>query len=945
MNTNGAPRGNPMDKALTYFLGAALVAAALYFYFAASPAVPAPPVAPPSAASRPVDGPPGGNHGESSARRVATQVQTERLEADPGSRPDAVEGVVRDRDGNPLDDADVEFVQFSFDRKRVRVVEGASRNVVARTVSGKDGRYLLTLPEGFPLGSPGSLFAEKRGFVGQHKDLIKPGSRVDFTLNRGVPVAGRALDEATGAPVVGALVRGWYATEGEKRADRAYRWQEDVRTDPKGEFRFEGAPEGVVKFLVFHDDYYDYFEDRTLTYGPENRVDLRVRRGIAIEGVALDAVSRKPVADADVAVLTGVLLPRRFAKTDAQGRFRATGLEEGPVQVSFTAKGYGEQRLPRTIGAADDYRADRDNRVVFELLPAASMAGRVVDFEGRPVAGAKILVAELRQVFWVVRDREEATTDAGGGFLVDDLRAGGTYRAVAVTTDGEERIGVGDDVKTDAGRIHDGVEVRIPRGGGVVGRATDEGGAPVAGVDVTLARPPFLGVTFPPGIPYGQRSVLAVKTDAEGRYEFKGLWAGDQALTFDHPEFVLVDRDVVKLNVDEEIATHDVKLVRGGDISGTVSHADGARAAGVEVRAYAPFSTTAIGAATTLADGSYRLLRLRPGEYAVRAASADRKAGAPVRERVPAGTSGVDLVLAAFPHVGGSVVDQAGRAVPKFTLTLTPVDRRDVAPGVKPAAGAATLFATRSVAVEDEGGLFRIESVEPGRYVVDLKAGGYAATRTAEVDVTPGTDQDLGALVVRAGGAAEGVVTDERGVPVPEADVLLARIGGGPIPSLEPVKNATGGPLDASYGARTDATGRYRIGAVAQGQYLLRVDSPRHVPSAPKQVNVLDGEASPMDVRLSRAGAVAVEVRDAAGEPVAHCLIEARDADDRLIPPGQGAERVARTNKEGKCRLPRLPLGPVKLRARSAGATQDLVVTVVDGEERAATFVVQSIPR
>jgi hypothetical protein len=226
-----------------------------------------------------------------------------------------------------------------------------------------------------------------------------------------------------------------------------------------------------------------------------------------------------------------------------------------------------------------------------------------------------------------------------------------------------------------------------------------------------------------------------------------------------------------------------------------------------------------------------------------------------------------------------------------------------------------------------------------------LKAGGYAATRTADLDVLPGVDQDLGTLVVRAGGVAEGVVTDERGVPVPEADVLLARIGGGPIPALDPVKNAAGGPLDASYGGRTDASGRYRIAPVAQGQYLLRVESPRHVPSAPKQINLLDGEAAGMDVRLSRAGALAVEVRDSAGEPVAHCLIEARDAEDRLIPTGHGAERVARTNNEGKCRLPRLPLGPIRLRARLGGGTQDQTATVVDGEEWTVTFVIQRPPR
>jgi hypothetical protein len=259
---------------------------------------------------------------------------------------------------------------------------------------------------------------------------------------------------------------------------------------------------------------------------------------------------------------------------------------------------------------------------------------------------------------------------------------------------------------------------------------------------------------------------------------------------------------------------------------------------------------------------------------------------------------------------------------------------------------AAVVPRSRAVEVDDPSGFFRVENVEPGGYFVELKSDGLAPTRARDVFVQPDVDVDLGALVLRSGGVVYGRVVDDRGASVPEADVLLARVGGGPIPAPDPVKTRTGTTYDASFAGTTDADGRFRIPAIAQGQYLLRVDSASHLPYTPVQLVIVDGEEQSVSVELKRAGSVTLTCVDDSGAPLQHCLVELRDLDGRLVPPGKGTERVTRTNGFGVCELPRVPLGTLIVRGRVPGwVSQDVSIVVKEGEPQALTIKLQKDTR
>ena len=166
------------------------------------------------------------------------------------------------------------------------------------------------------------------------------------------------------------------------------------------------------------------------------------RRTGTIEGVVLNAVTKEPLAGAQVLVLrvpapaapgapaTANPAPMPPIFTENDGKFVTKDLPAGVYRVNAGHNGYARlengQRSPRLSGTPITVQAGQSVKdIVFRLTPAGSMTGHVKDSKGQPVAG--IVVQLLRPVYTQVGKRMLATI---ASVRTNDL---GEYRLYWIT--------------------------------------------------------------------------------------------------------------------------------------------------------------------------------------------------------------------------------------------------------------------------------------------------------------------------------------------------------------------------------------------------------------------------------------------------------------------------------------------------------------------------------
>ncbi|HKD99759.1 MAG TPA: carboxypeptidase regulatory-like domain-containing protein, partial [Planctomycetota bacterium] len=135
----------------------------------------------------------------------------------------------------------------------------------------------------------------------------------------------------------------------------------------------------------------------TVVVGPIELLQARTNLGDVVLDAAAELIGRvtgpkgEPVAGARVYLRSpNVEAPADFEKrvravTGADGRFRATDVVPGWVELGVAARGYADHVLPNLRLEAG---ATTERSVALE--PEVVYAGRVVDADGQPVAGAKV---------------------------------------------------------------------------------------------------------------------------------------------------------------------------------------------------------------------------------------------------------------------------------------------------------------------------------------------------------------------------------------------------------------------------------------------------------------------------------------------------------------------------------------------------------------------------
>ncbi len=500
---------------------------------------------------------------------------------------------------------------------------------------------------------------------------------------------------------------------------------------------------------------------------------------------------------------------------------------------------------------------------------SAVLAGRVYGPLGLPLEGAEVTLAGSG--FWPPRS---VRSGLEGRFYWHGLPPG-IYELRASLGSLSSPTVEGLILEAGSRRL---LALELAEGWTLSGRVVDsQSGGPLEGAEVELATGP-LGA-------YKRR----VQTDAQGRFELSGVF-GDE-----HQLFVDLNRYVpsAPIAVTRGEASIEVRLARGGAISGIVVDARGRPIAEAVVRllgnqdtqpgtaspgdtlrvttgpvppisAAADATTTAlVEQALTEADGAFDLRGLEAGRYTAIASHPNYAPSESAEVEIAAGGEVADLriVMARGGELRGRVVDArrvglagipvelqiAGERLPRMTVT-----GEDGSFGYRGVRGEATVTAIP----------------------YDLQPTGETLTvDEGRVDVLLVLARELLTLVGR--------VVDERGFGIDGALVTAKTVGSVP----EVVRTA-----------KTESDGGFSVPALPEPPYMLRIEHPAYSAARIDRLETEDALEVTLRTGVTIRGGV---VDDWSGSPVGGVRIELEGP----------VERTTQSGRDGGFGFRRVPAG------------------------------------
>jgi protocatechuate 3,4-dioxygenase beta subunit len=538
-----------------------------------------------------------------------------------------------------------------------------------RAVTGGDGRFRLT-----GLG-PGAwnLRASDRARSTRELTVIGVGvaeqvTGVELLIGPGPAIRGRVVDD-TGAAVPGIEVRA--LSRGEATRSQA---------DAAGGFVLDGLAPGSYIVTARSDGYVPGASVRVALADKDvDGVVVTVRRGVTLRGHVeprqVCEVQPEPTEE------RGLMMATPHGSTADDGEFQLGPLPDGEARLTARCPSGDQGAAAVRVGPG---MAD----VVLRVTPGGSIAGRVIDAGGKPLAGIGVVANEVsRGEHLTIRNGgvtsgAQTVTDASGAYRIAGLAAG-SYRLGALDRGRPLALrGAPPGVELAAGEHRTGVDLAIDRPDGVIsGTVTGPDGSPLADAWVSVQQDlmaMLAGERGGPGPPAsrtiavdntegagGDTSVPPALTDAQGRYAIRGLPPATYSVVAEAQRGQLRAR-AGGVRPD---ATVDLRLLAVTSLSGTVTGPSGP---------VALFSVELDGPTRnqrSFTGGTFAFDHVDPGSYTVRVQSSDGTGEARV-DVTPDPPARVAIALNANAVVIGRLVDPAGKPLAGQTVVLTP-DRGD----------------------------------------------------------------------------------------------------------------------------------------------------------------------------------------------------------------------------------------------------------------------------
>ena len=584
-----------------------------------------------------------------------------------------VEGTVRDATTKtPIAAA---TVTARRDRGGVMALAEGGRH---RATTGADGRFRLS---GLRPGAY-ELMAHGAGKSSRSPVLVGVGvaeqvTDVDILIGVLPVVRGTVVDEA-GKPAAGVHV----SALGQGPSS-------DVDSASDGSFVLEGLTPGHYVVAGASEEYV------LVTGAPIDlastdidKVKVVVRRGLQVKGhveprqVAEVSLDLAQVWDDNHPPGAVTELPPITTGADGEFVFSPATPTHATLTARCTSGDQGSQAIEITPKLGD---------VVVRVAPGASIAGRVVDGEGKPIAGTTVMASTTGDsdrttiVNGMITSGVRAVTGSTGTFELDGLAAG-TYRLSVLDRGRPMKMkGKVPVMKLAANEHKTGVELAVDRPNGTIkGRVVGADGKALADAWVSLHQDideMLSGMMPAPDDVQGGSRMITVEasgddsgggvatnelppalTDASGNFTITGVPSG----TWD----VVAEAQAGKLRGRANRVTPDatVTITATGvtELDGTVHGANGVPAL-FDVELDGPTKAQR----SFAGSGAFSFSRVDPGDYTVKVTSADGNGEAKVT--VTAGNAAnVDVPLVANAIVVGKLVDPSGQPVAGLPVTLIP---------------------------------------------------------------------------------------------------------------------------------------------------------------------------------------------------------------------------------------------------------------------------------
>lgn len=767
------------------------------------------------------------------------------------------------------------------------------------TKTGADGKFkLYDVRGGFGI----SVRAEPADFAIAEKSIPdQDGGTIDlgdFVCPTGGTLTGRVLDD-TGNPIAGAQVDAWTVEKGASGGaglfvfgDGGQSKARRTKTDGSGQFRITGIAPGSVAMVASAEGHTREFkseiEVKRGQITPE--VVLSLSRGQAIEGVVVDA-GGSAIVGATVQIMERIIdlsqggiaqqMERsREAQSDANGRFRITGLREVPYNLNVSATNFLTMREQDVAVGRNDVRITlRPSGVVYGYVKNKVTNQPLANFEVRAEfdPNGTPLFVDFSRTTPLYGDKAKAlagVADANGLFAITNLPAESC--TIQIHADGFAPVALSSvDVKSGTKAQHDVELMPEIRISGIV---LDTRQQPVEGATVRLGKktgddPEAVGTTGfrrivrsvrarPAASPTSSDSTFdfdgelpTAITDADGRFTLRGLKAGEYALKAQHSLWAPSESLSLSLNDGDDRDDIELVMAEAGVLTGKTFDANGQPVSGITVKLAAKRTAggdgmdlgglgMAIGGGggsaplrdVSKSDGTYEITGIPPGDY--------------FAELERPRTGGFGSIYFAMdtdaPQKGTPVTIEAGqKTLQDLALSPTGRIRGRVTESGNPVANVSVgIQKTESPfpmdiasAKTDADGNYELLDVEPGDYEVIATPVGAPVPIKKKVDVAGRQTAEIN-LSLPTGGISGTVKDKDSHEPLENVLVEVrkhepAQPSNAPVAarravSMVMVGGLAGGTQTFSIGSdskeiRTDAEGRYTIRYLEPGDYDVSI--------------------------------------------------------------------------------------------------------------------------